>query len=71
MDRGSESNVHKCTVRLNIDTGGADATQKDEDDMDISTATVGTMGVDWEARVDFDRLRNERLARLRRKLERV
>ena len=25
--------------------------------------TYGTMGVDWEARVDFERLRNERLAR--------
>ncbi|GAA3734296.1 M24 family metallopeptidase [Leifsonia bigeumensis] len=37
--------------------------------MDISTATVGTMGVDWEARVNFDRLRDERLARLRKKLE--
>ena len=25
--------------------------------------TYGTMGVDWEQRVDFDRLRRERLAR--------
>ena len=37
--------------------------------MDISTATVGTMGVDWESRVSFERLRDERLARLRQKLE--
>ena len=36
----------------------------------MSIATRGTMGVDWEARVDFDRLRDERLARLRAELER-
>ena len=36
----------------------------------MSIATRGTMGVDWEARVDFDRLREERLARLRAELER-
>ncbi|WP_290804479.1 Xaa-Pro peptidase family protein [Herbiconiux sp.] len=35
----------------------------------ISTATTGTMAVDWEARTDFDRLRNERLGRLRAQLE--
>jgi len=27
--------------------------------------TYGTMAVDWENRVDFDRLRRERLARAR------
>jgi len=27
--------------------------------------TFGTMGVDWEDRVDFDRLRRERLARIK------
>jgi Xaa-Pro aminopeptidase len=27
--------------------------------------TYGTMGVDWEQRVEFDRLRNERLARIK------
>ncbi|MBN9605157.1 MAG: aminopeptidase P family protein [Actinomycetales bacterium] len=37
--------------------------------MNIDTATPGTMAVDWEARVDLDRLRQERLARLREKLE--
>ncbi len=37
--------------------------------MALSTGTVGTMSVDWEARVDFDRLRSERLARLRAELE--
>ena len=37
--------------------------------MDTSTATPGVMGVDWEARVDFDRLRSARLARLRAQLE--
>lgn len=36
----------------------------------MSIATRGTMGVDWEARVDFDRLRDERLVRLRAELER-
>jgi Xaa-Pro aminopeptidase len=29
----------------------------------MATRTYGTMGVDWEQRVDFDRLRKERLAR--------
>ena len=29
----------------------------------MSIRTYGTMGVDWEQRVDFDRLREERLAR--------
>lgn len=36
----------------------------------MTTATLGTMAVDWEQRVDFTRLRNERLARLRAELER-
>lgn len=36
----------------------------------MSTATRGTMGVDWEARVNFERLRDERLARLHAELER-
>src|SRR5690625_1173328 len=36
----------------------------------MSTATRGNMGVDWEARVDFGRLRNERLAKLRAELDR-
>ena len=31
--------------------------------------SFGTMGVDWEARVDFDRLRRERLARAKAGLE--
>lgn len=35
----------------------------------MSTATRGTMSVDWEQRVDFDRLREARLAKLRAKLE--
>ena len=30
-----------------------------------STATTGTNAVDWEARVDMDRLRTERLGRLK------
>lgn len=34
-----------------------------------STGTTGTNAVDWEERVDFDRLRRERLARLRAELE--
>ena len=35
----------------------------------MTTATFGTNGVDLETRIDFDRLRTERLARLRVKLE--
>ncbi|QNE45811.1 aminopeptidase P family protein [Glaciihabitans sp. INWT7] len=35
----------------------------------MTTATFGTNAVDWETRIDFDRLREERLARLRVKLE--
>ena len=34
------------------------------------TATTGANAVDWEARIDFDRLRSERLARLKAELER-
>ena len=34
-----------------------------------STGTTGMNAVDWEARVDFDRLRSERLARLKAELE--
>jgi Xaa-Pro aminopeptidase len=34
-----------------------------------STATTGTTAVDWEARIDFDRLRAERLRRLKAELE--
>src|SRR4051812_47803618 len=30
--------------------------------------TYGTMGVDWEQRVDYDRLRKERLARIKAQL---
>ena len=36
---------------------------------DTSTATYGTNAVDWEERVDFDRLRTERLGRLKVELE--
>ncbi|MES2171285.1 MAG: Xaa-Pro peptidase family protein [Actinomycetota bacterium] len=36
----------------------------------MSTATTGTNAVDWEQRIDFDRLRTERLARLKAELER-
>lgn len=34
-----------------------------------NTGTTGTNGVDWEARVDFDRLRSDRLARLKAELD--
>jgi Xaa-Pro aminopeptidase len=34
-----------------------------------STGTTGTNAVDWETRVDFDRLRTERLARLKAELD--
>src|SRR5205807_1820319 len=36
----------------------------------MGIATYGTNSVDWEARVDLDRLRAERLARLRVELDR-
>ena len=36
----------------------------------MSTGTFGTMAVDWEARTDMSRLRDERLGRLRAELER-
>jgi len=29
----------------------------------MALKTYGTMGVDWEQRIDFERLRNQRLAR--------
>lgn len=35
-----------------------------------NTATYGTNAVDWEERIDFDRLRDERLARLKAELNR-
>src|SRR6201999_1509285 len=35
----------------------------------MGIATFGTNSVDWEARTDFDRLRTERLAKLRAELE--
>ncbi|MDO9378402.1 MAG: Xaa-Pro peptidase family protein [Nocardioidaceae bacterium] len=35
----------------------------------MSTATYGTNAVDWENRISFDRLREERLARLKAELE--
>ncbi|MGM0931757.1 MAG: M24 family metallopeptidase [Actinomycetota bacterium] len=35
-----------------------------------NTGTTGTNAVDWEQRVDFDRLRSERLARLKAELNR-
>ena len=31
--------------------------------------SYGTMGVDWEQRVDFERLRTERLARIKQFLK--
>ncbi len=37
----------------------------------MALKTYGLMGVDWEDRVDFDRLRKERLARIKKLLERV
>src|SRR5919107_553674 len=36
----------------------------------MALKTYGTMAVDWEQRVDFDRLRRERLARAKEHLER-
>ena len=36
----------------------------------MALRTYGSMGVDWEQRIDFDRLRRERLARVKELLER-
>ena len=44
----------------------------DSNDYEFPVATTrspGVMGVDWEERVDFERLRNHRLARVRQQLE--
>lgn len=39
-------------------------------DFPVATSfSPGVMGVDWENRVDFERLRQYRLARVRRMLE--
>src|SRR5689334_24710179 len=35
----------------------------------MALKTYGTMGVDWEERVDFERLRTERLARIKKLLK--
>ncbi len=35
----------------------------------MGIATFGTNAVDWEQRIDFDRLRDDRLARLRAQLD--
>ena len=35
----------------------------------MALKTYGTMGVDWEARIDFERLRMERLARIKKLLK--
>jgi len=35
----------------------------------MALKTYGTMGVDWEERVDFERLRTQRLARIKRLLK--
>ena len=34
-----------------------------EEEVHMALKTYGTMAVDWEQRIDFDRLRRERLAR--------
>ena len=34
----------------------------------MAIRTYGLMGVDWEERVNFERLRNERLARIKKVL---
>src|SRR5512143_1060914 len=39
------------------------------EERDMPVKTFGTMGVDWEERVHFDRLRTERLARIKAELK--
>ena len=41
-------------------------TRRKEEVEQVAIRTYGTMAVDWEQRVDFDRLRRERLARAKR-----
>ena len=36
---------------------------------DVALKTYGAMGVDWEERVNYDRLRNDRLARIKKLLK--
>src|SRR5690606_27004988 len=57
IEQRSISNQHPVTHRHE------EAAMKD-------TGTTGANAVDWEARVDFDRLRRERLARLKAELDR-
>ncbi len=40
------------------------------EESDVAIKTYGTMAVDWEQRIDFDRLRRERLARIKELLAR-
>ena len=52
-------------------TDPGEAVRKDEGGSTMKdTGTSGTNAVDWEARVDMDRLRVDRLARLKAELER-
>ena len=44
-------------------------TTRDERTGDMGIHTYGTMGVDWEERIRFDRLRDERLARIKALLQ--
>jgi Xaa-Pro aminopeptidase len=46
----------------------ADAAPRPQEHPMKSTGTTGTNAVDWEARVDFERLRDDRLARLKAQL---
>ena len=56
--------------RDGADAGARRSRQRDElwsgKEVAMALRTYGTMGVDWEQRVDFDRLRRERLARAKR-----
>ena len=37
----------------------------------MAIKTYGLMGVDWEERVNYERLRNERLARIKEATQRI
>src|SRR5690606_12852311 len=41
-----------------------------EQELDMAIPTYGTMGVDWEQRVDFERLRTQRLDKIKQVLAR-
>ncbi len=65
--RRNRTAAHPSAVTPPFGYGAPFATNAGGSDMALHT--YGTMGVDWEERVRFDRLREERLARIKAELE--